>query len=217
MKYKLVAFDLEKTLTKKWTSEEIAKKYGFFKKFKELDGLAKTGKIKHYQLTIELAKLLEGRKKSEIHRECKKVHLVRGAKNVIYKLKKWNLKTAIITTQLSPISEFFSEKLKVDYLICPKLLFKDNVFTGKVDFKKYFDKNCPYDKKKHSICKKLALIKIAKKEKISLDKCVAVGDSATDLCMLKVAGLAIGVNPSKEIENLVDVRLNKLTDILKFI
>lgn len=217
MRYRFIAFDLDQVLVKEWTIYEITKKFNLHKEFQQIDDDARNKKIKQYQVTIKLAKLLKGKKISEIHKFCTHLHLANSACKVINELRISKIKTGIITTQISPISEFFSEALKVDYLICPKLSSKGDILTGEVDFKKYFDKNCPYDKKRHSICKRLALIELVKIEKISLDECIVVGDSASDMCMLKVAGLGIGINPSEEIENLVDVKVNKLTDILKFL
>ncbi len=217
MKYKLIAFDLDETLTQEWTIEKVAKNFGFFNKFKKLNELAKIGKIKNYQITLEVAKYFKGKRKLDVYKICENVHLTKGVKDVINKLKKKGLKTAIITTQFSPISEYFKDILKIDHLICPKLLSKNGIFTGKVEFKKYFDKNCPYDPYLHAICKRIGLIKLAKKEKISLKECVAVGNGISDLCMFKTAGLSIGFNPTSEIKKLVDIVITDFSKIIELI
>lgn len=218
MKYKLVAFDLDRTLIVERSIDFFAKIWDFEEKLNRLRQLLKDGKIKHYHIAKSFAKLFKGKKVEEVHELCKNIHLMKNAKELISEIKRKGMKTAIITNALSPIAEYFYEKLKVDYLVAPKVLYRDNIFTGKLDFKEYFDSKCPYDLTLHPVCKRLALRKLAENEGINVNECVAVGDGMSDICMLMEAGLKITINPkNKELKKIADFVIKDLKELSKII
>jgi phosphoserine phosphatase SerB len=214
MLYKLVAFDLDRTLVKERTINYFAKEFGFEKKLNELRTLWKKNQIKEYQITIELAKFFKGKSLSDVEKVCKTVPLNIRTKEVVDGIKAKGMKTAIISVAYSPIVEFYNKELKVDYIVCPKLLTSNSTFTGEVEFEKYYNEKCELG---HSVCKGLALKNIAKKENISMKECVAVGDSLGDLCMLRIAGLSIALQPQEEIKHSVDIVISDLYELLSFL
>src|SRR3989339_124443 len=59
-KHKLVLFDFDKTLIRESSIEIVAKEFGFKKELQKLRAEYESGKIKDYDITLELAHLIKG-------------------------------------------------------------------------------------------------------------------------------------------------------------
>ncbi len=204
--YKLVAFDLDKTLILGSSIEIIARKLGFENELLSLRKKYSEGKIKDYEITANLARHFKGRNPEEIYGICKSIRVVRFAKDVIARLKKRQYKVAIISVAYSPVVEFFARLFGVDEFACPMLVVKNGKFTGEVDIEMRFNNQCC----DHSICKREKLGEIAMKYGLSLEQCIAIGDGQSDRCMFKAAGLSI----SKGKKLNTDLCVKNLTEIL---
>lgn len=86
MKYKLVLFDMDGTLLDGRTIYTLAEKKGFKN---ELSSILKSGK-KFYEITIEIAKLLKGYKKTELIKIIREIPLQKDVEKLIKELKKKN-------------------------------------------------------------------------------------------------------------------------------
>src|SRR3989338_3367945 len=82
-KFKLVAFDLDKTLIMDSSIEIIAKKLGFEDELKSLRKDYSDGKIKDYEITANLAVHFKGKYPEQIYEICKTIRVSRHAKKVI--------------------------------------------------------------------------------------------------------------------------------------
>src|SRR3989339_865899 len=96
-KHKLVIFDFDKTLIRESSIEIVAKEFGFKKELQVLRANHKNGKIKDYDITLELAKLIKGRTETDFDKIFKKINLRRTAKGVIDRLKKRQYGIGIIS------------------------------------------------------------------------------------------------------------------------
>src|SRR3989339_1437269 len=123
-KHKLVIFDFDKTLIRESSIELIAKEFGFTRELKKLRAEYESGKIKDYDITLELAHLIKGKIKNDFKKICGKLTLRRTVSRVVERLKKRQYMTGIISVAFSPVVEFFADKIGIprDNVICPMLV-----------------------------------------------------------------------------------------------
>jgi phosphoserine phosphatase len=90
-----------------------------------------------------------------------------------------------------------AKKLDLDFHLANVLIEKDGLLTGKLCMLLGWDKiDCDC---KISVCKRFHLEKVAKLYDIALKDTVAIGDTKSDLCMIKRAGIGIAFNPKDEV------------------
>lgn len=207
-KKKLVAFDLDGTLISMETLDELAKIWGVEGKVKEITKMAMEGKIGFKEALTKRVSFLKGLPVEELEKLREKIRLTPGAQDLIKELKKAGFITAIITGGFDYFAKYVGDKLGVDYVYANKLVVKNGKLTGK------FTGNIVSPKAKLE-----ALMEIAKKEGISLSECVAVGDGANDIFILKSSGLGIGYKPKKLVKRKVNALIDSedLRTIMAFI
>ena len=91
-----------------------------------------------------------------------------------------NLKTALISTGLTLLTDRIAAEFTVDYVAANHLTTKDGVFTGGVDVL------VPHDGKGRE------LIRFARHVGVALSEIIAVGDGSSDIPMFREAGCAVG-------------------------
>ena len=196
-KHKLVIFDFDKTLIRESSIEIVAKEFGFKKELQRLRANCKNGKIRDYNLTLELANFIKGRIEKDFEKVFKNINLRRTAKGVINRLKKRQYEVGIISVAFSPIIHYFADKIGIDRTntICPILVTdKNGKYTGEVIAKtKYHSKCC--DK---IICKADAAKELMKKLNVKPEECIAVGDGKSDECLFRACGLSLAYKPDRK-------------------
>jgi phosphoserine phosphatase len=140
-----------------------------------------------------------------------KLKLMKGAREVLEHLKKAGYSLAVISGGLNIVLEHFIPDCQdiFDHIMINRLSFDDE---GRI--KGIEPTEVGSDEHKLE-----GLRKIAKKEGISLEQCVFIGDSGNDVNIARGAGLSIGFNPSPELEKVCDVVIRKkdLREVLKHI
>ena len=209
-KHKLVIFDFDKTLIRESSIEIVAKKFGFKKKLDGLRADYEGGKIKDYDITLKLAKLIKGRVERDFEKVFRNINLRRTAKGVVDRLKTRQYEVGIISVAFSPIIHYFADKLGIDKsnIICPILVTdNDGKYTGEVIAKtKYHSKCC--DK---ILCKNDAAKELMKKLNVGPEECVAVGDGKSDECLFRACGLSLAYKPHISVG---DVEILNLAEVL---
>ncbi len=116
-----------------------------------------------------------------------KAPLMKGAKEVIPKLKKAGYKTAIISGGISILAERVQKELRIDYTLANRLVVDENgVLTGEGE------------ELVNLLNKATALRRLALEERTTSRCCAIVGDSVFDIPLFKEAGLSIAFNASDE-------------------
>ena len=139
-----------------------------------------------------------------------KIPLMKGSKTCISNLKKYNIKTSIISAGLDILAKKVGNQLDIDYVYANGLKTDENgVLNGDgilgVELIRK-DKN---------------VIELSNKLDIPLEKIVAVGNSCFDIPMLENCGIGIAFNPVDEcIKNFADIvieekNLGKLVTYIK--
>ncbi len=209
-KHKLVIFDFDKTLIRESSIEVVAKEFGFLKQLKSLRADYGKGKIKDYNITLELANLIKGKTQNDFEKVFQNINLRRTAKGTIERLKKRQYHVGIISVAFSPIIYYFANILGIDKrnIVCPILVTdSDGRYTGEVIAKtKYNSKCCDM-----IICKAEATKELMKKLNVKAEECIALGDGKSDACLFRACGLSLAYKPVTPIG---DVRILNLAEVL---
>ncbi|MBI2044427.1 HAD-IB family phosphatase [Candidatus Pacearchaeota archaeon] len=209
-KHKLVIFDFDKTLIRESSIEIVAKEFGFKRELQKLRADYENGKIKDYNITLELTNLIKGKTEKDFEKVIENINLRRTAKGTIERLKKRQYEVSIISVAFSPIIHYFADMVGIDKnnIICPILITdKNGKYTGEVIAKtKYHSKCC--DK---IICKADAAKELMKKLNVKPEECIAVGDGKSDECLFRVCGLSLAYKP---ITSIGDVKILNLAEVL---
>jgi len=112
----------------------------------------------NFEKTLEIAKLLKGVKRNEFTSIVDKIPFHNGVEELIRELKKYGIKTAIISAGYNLASEIVKNKLGIDFVLSNRLkVDKNDVLTGEVEM---YNKNIVRIKghcRSYSICKSDAL------------------------------------------------------------
>ncbi len=209
-KHKLVLFDLDKTLIKESSIEIVAKEFGFQNELKELRRKHRNKKIKDREITLELAKLIKGKKSEDLESICEKLTLRKNVRRVIDRLKKRQYEIGIVSVAFSPIVYQIAEKIgvKKENIICPILVQdKDGVYTGEVIAQTRYNSKCCDT----IICKADAAKELMNKIGVKPEECIGVGDGKSDACLFRACGLSL-VYRSKKPKG--DVRITNMAEVL---
>jgi phosphoserine phosphatase len=174
--------------------------------------------IDGYKRTEEIAKLWKGLSPNDITKAIANMPLMKGAEDVVKELKGNGHKVGIISDSYTLATGYIAKKLDMDFHFSNILIENDGLLTGEVRMLMGWDKiGCSC---KLSVCKRFHLEKASELLNIDLNKTVAIGDTASDVCMLNRANLGIAFNPKDKIlEENADVVIKKLdlNDIMQYI
>lgn len=201
MKPRLIVFDMDGTLITERFIFQLARRFGFEDKLKEI----MSRHIPEYEKTRAIAALLKGISADEIVDTFDHIPLSPGAEATVAALKNDGHILAIISDSYTIAAEQLQKRLGFDYIVANKLVVKEGKATGEVEMPLIWPKdrqNCL----KHAICKLNAMFDLSRKTRIPLERTVAVGDNIADTCMLEAANLGIAFNPkAPEVERSADV------------
>lgn len=177
---RLVAFDMDSTLIEAEVIDELAKEAGVGDQVIAITESAMRGEIDFNESFAQRVGLLKGLDESVLARIAQRLPITEGAEHLVSSLKKLGYKTAILSGGFNYFGRFLQEKLGIDYVYANELEIVDGKVTGNVTGTVVNGER-----------KAFLLEEIAKREGISLEQTIAVGDGANDLPMLSRAGLGI--------------------------
>lgn len=205
--FKLVIFDLDGTLTKErsiweYIHKRLGKWYGYAEKYQEQ---FLCGEIS-YERFCELDALVwKGMKVEQILNIVKTVPFYSGVDELKNYLKDKGIKTTIISSGLSLLSDWVTEKYGFDYSVSNELLHENGILTGEVKIKVYYDRKAEWVE---WICRKF---------NTDPDETISIGDSRGDIDMFKKTGFSIAFNSScPELSQFatICIRSDDLSDII---
>ncbi|PCK09450.1 MAG: phosphoserine phosphatase SerB [Alteromonadaceae bacterium] len=177
---RLVCFDMDSTLIEAEVIDELAKAAGVGDEVIKITTAAMEGKLDFNESFAKRLGLLRGLDESVLSDIAANLPITEGALHLVSTLRKLGYKTAILSGGFNYFGRYLQEKLGIDYVYANELEIEDGKVTGRVVGKVVDGER-----------KAELLRKLAKKEQITLEQVVAVGDGANDLPMLGIAGLGI--------------------------
>ena len=186
--FKLVIFDLDGTLTRErsiweYIHKRLGKWYGFAENYQK-QFLA--GKISYEEFCERDAQVWKGMRVEEVIEIAKTVPFHTGLDELIRYLKEKRLKLSVVSSGLSVLSNWVHERYGFDYSVSNDLLYDNGILMGKVKIQVYYDQKAAWVKR------------ILEQFGARPEESIAIGDSAGDLEMFRMAGFSIAFNSSCE-------------------
>ncbi|MEW5806894.1 MAG: HAD-IB family phosphatase [Acidobacteriota bacterium] len=211
---KMVVFDMDNTLLRGRFIEFAAQLFGFRQDL--INIIAKNQDS--FLVTKHIAKLLQGKNIAELLSAADRIPLVEDVLQVTDVLKQRGYVIGIITDSYDCIASHIKTKINADFVMSNELEFSQSVATGEVKVPSYFCRSnaslC-----NHNFCKSNALLHATATHAIDLRSVVAVGDSETDICMVRIAGIGVSMCTTNEtLRAISDYRIEepRLTQLLDF-
>lgn len=177
---RLVCFDMDSTLIDAEVIDELAKAAGVGEQVAQITEAAMRGELAFKESFAQRMALLRGLDENVLQGIAQNLRLTEGAEHLIATLRKLGYKTAILSGGFTYFGRYLQEKLGIDYVYANELQVHEGKVTGEV-VGEVID-----GERKAELLRELA-----KRENISLEQVIAVGDGANDLPMLSIAGLGI--------------------------
>ncbi|MEM2934053.1 MAG: phosphoserine phosphatase SerB [Methanocellales archaeon] len=195
---KLVVFDMDGTLVDAETIDELAKIVDAYEAVAMLTKSAMNGEIDFGVSLKKRAMLLKGLSEEQALKLAEHIPIMRGAKEVISQLAQLGYKTALVTGGFKIIAERIGKKLGIDYVIANELVFKDGIATGEIKGP-LLEQNSKGE----------VVEELLKREKLSYEDCIVIGDGSNDLSMFQKAGLRIAFNAESILKRAADIVIDQ--------
>lgn len=188
MKYKLIVFDIDGTITRHVSSwRYIHEKLGLW------DALARRyqdefliGNISYEKFCELDAAHWKGLSENDVRKTFDKLPYSKNAVNSIRRLKEMGFILAALSTGLQFMTDRVKAELKFDYALSNRLISRKGVLTGGVKI------NIAHGEKDR------ILKKVLKKFRVKPSEVISVGDSDGDIPIAKLSGYSIAFNSSSK-------------------
>lgn len=195
---KMLIFDMDNTILHHSFINTLALKY----KFKERLITIVSENSNPYTRTKLIARLLKGLNIRQLLETVDEIPVTHDFKNIVKIYKDNGYICGIISDSYDCITNHLVNKYRLDFSIANELEFSNSVATGEVKVPSVFIKTRE-SKCSHDFCKSNAVREIAKRYNVDIKNIIAVGDSESDICMIKECGIGIAFCSSNETLNLV--------------
>jgi phosphoserine phosphatase len=190
---RLVVFDMDNTIIEGEVIDALAKAAGVEAQVSALTERAMKGEIEFRFALKERVAMLQGLPVQELERIAGELKLTPGSADLVTTLKRMGFKLALISGGFTFFTDRLKDELGFDYTFANQLVVKDGKLTGQV-------KQPIIDARR-----KAAIVReLMKKEGLTADEVVAVGDGANDRIMIRNAGLGIAFNAKDVLKRVAD-------------
>ncbi|HET9791166.1 MAG TPA: phosphoserine phosphatase SerB [Candidatus Angelobacter sp.] len=177
---RLIVFDMDSTLIQMEVIDELARLAGVGDKVSTITEAAMRGELDFQASFRRRLGLLRGLPASALAKVAENVPITPGAHRLLRTLKLLGYKTAILSGGFAFVAEKLQKELGFDYVHTNELEIENGMLTGE-----------PVGPIVDGARKAQLLEEIARREGISMEQTIAVGDGANDLPMLSIAGLGV--------------------------
>jgi glucosyl-3-phosphoglycerate synthase len=195
---KMLIFDMDNTILHNSFITTLATKFSFKEKLIAIV----SENSNPYTRTKLIAKLLKGLNIKQLLDTVDGIAITHDFENIVKVFRKNGYVCGIISDSYDCITNHLVNKFELDFSIANELEFSKSIATGEVKVPSVFIKtkesNC-----NHDFCKSNALREVAKRYNIDIKNIIAIGDSESDICMIKDCGIGVSFCSSNETLNLV--------------
>lgn len=177
---KLLLTDMDSTIVKNETLDELADLVGFGQQISSITDRAMKGELNFKTALIERVQMLQGVPEQALHDTWAKVELMEGARELVATMKANGANCILISGGFKFFTDRLSELLKFDRNFANSLELKNGRLTGAIN-EPILDKNS----------KRSALLELMDTHNFCQSETMAVGDGANDLPMILSAGIGV--------------------------
>ena len=206
-KKKLLLADMDSTIIKEESIDELARLIGKEKEVIKITNEAMNGKIDYKKALLERVAILKDQPAEILEKLKKSININDGAIELIKTMKHNNSITVLVSGGFTFLTDYLKKSLGFEHAhansleICPDNLNKMYI-TGKV-IDPILDKHA----------KVWYLDNYVRKNKLDYEETICVGDGANDIEMIKKAGLGVSYNGKKVLEKNANIHF-KTTNLL---
>jgi phosphoserine phosphatase len=197
---KVIVFDMDSTIVDMEIIDEMARLCGMGRSVGEITERGMRGEIDFAQSLRERAKCLKGMGVDELRSLAASIRLTEGAAELVSALREMGFKIALISGGFNFFTNVLKERLGFDYAFGNQLEIEGGKLTGRV-------RGRIIDAKR----KAEIVDEICRREGVTREEVVAVGDGANDQIMVTNAGLGIAFNAKDVLKRVADGSLTKDT------
>ncbi len=199
---KLLLADMDSTLIRGESLDEIAHKVGVGEEISKITLQTMNGELDFHQSIIRRVSLLKGVKQTVLDEIIEETVLTSGANLIAPTMKKNGACCFILSGGFDFLTSQVAKKIGFDGSFSNSLEIKNSQLTGNI--------NSPI----FGMHSKLQMLKhLCKKQNISVKDAAAIGDGANDIEMLKTAGLGVAFNGKPILKKKIKTQLNH-TDLV---
>ena len=190
---KVIVFDMDSTIVDGEIIDEMAKLAGVGEKVAAITERGMKGKIDYAQSLRTRVCLLKGLTIHSLEPLVKTLKLIKGSEELVSALKEMGFKVGLISGGFSYFTDILKKRLGFDYAFGNNLEVKKGRLTGRIQ-----GRIIDAHRKAH------IMDEICRKEGITRDEVVAVGDGSNDRIMVANAGLGIAFNAKEILKKVAD-------------
>jgi phosphoserine phosphatase len=208
---RLAAFDMDGTLIQGRLVYALAGKFGLSDKVEAIQ----SGVMAGYQQTKAIASLFAGLTKKDVLAAIESIPLMKNCQQTIAALRDRNYKIGIISDSYTVAARAVADRLQLDFIAANELEIENGMITGKIEMPLGWDGIGCFCK--ISVCKRYHLEKFARQFEVPIENTLAIGDTKSDICMIKRAGVGVAFMPKdKEIAK-ASQKIVQDSDLLKIL
>ena len=200
-KKKVLICDMDSTIIKEESLDEIAEEAGIGDEIKNITKKAMKGELDFKEALLKRIKLLNNYPLKNIFTLNPKIRINDGAKELVRKMKSKSCITVLISGGFSPSVSYIAKKIGFDYYHCNNFLYKKNngkiVLNGCVQ-DPILDKDSKLDITKCYL----------KNFNLTLNDVISVGDGANDVNLIKHSGIGISYKGKQVLNKVANVVFN---------
>lgn len=190
---KVIVFDMDSTIVDGEIIDRMAKVAGVGDKVAAITEKGMKGEIDFKRSLRTRVSLLKGLRIKGLEPIVRTLKLTKGSEELILALKEMGFRVALISGGFTYFTDILKKRLGFDYAFGNELGIRNGRLTGRV-------KGKIIDARR----KAEIMDEICKKEGITRDEVVAVGDGSNDRIMLANAGLGIAFNAKEILKKVAD-------------